>query len=186
MDDSGANLTGSGDVYLNVKFEFNDSAADNYLVISEDFPPNISTTQQVCDLEYQFSVSTFTSTMIGSGWYSWKIGSIGETRENNLRYFAGSTAFDDLDLDSRPIYKKGDRYADEWGAVGIFALSRQVSSVAPFPNPYEEPSEVFESQAMYLGSGVDPYSWKATAGVDNATALNNRILFTAFAIQVSV
>jgi hypothetical protein len=196
MDEPGATLTGSGDVYLNVKFEFivnplyPDGPVD-YMIISETDPPNISTTDRGKDLSYTYNIGIDNNSysMTGSGWYSWKIGSIGSEKRNNLRYFSGvgSIPFNEIDF-SKPIYKKDTKYVDEdgigeWGAVGISVSAFSTFQSAPFPDPYEEPSDVF---FRFNEFGSSTFALKNLAGVGEMEPDQNGTLFIAQAVQTIV
>jgi hypothetical protein len=207
MDDPRASLTGTGDVYLNVRFEFiqepNKVTVHNYrLVISASSPPNISTTNEGRDLKYTRSIySSKPYIMTGSGWYSWKIGSIGSVRQNNLRYFSGVGYFpqssikpaykSDIDF-SKPIYKKVTYGVDEngdkqWGAVAIEISSW---SAAFSISPYEETIfSVFQGINRFnefeyygLGTNFPPFTHQATAGLRNVP-FGDRPLFQALAVE---
>jgi len=160
MDDPRASLTGTGDVFLNVKFEFiqepDEFTVHNYrLALSESNPPNISTVSAGRDFKYSSSIYSLKPVvMTGSGWYSWKIGSIGFVRQNNMRYFSGvgfppgvntrPEYLEDIDF-STPIYKKktyafdgsnesGDK---QWGAVEI-STNGYSNAVSTADLPFEE------------------------------------------------
>jgi len=201
MDEPGATLTGSGDVYLNVKFEFivnplYPGGPVDYIIISETDPPNISTTDRGRDLSYTYDTESEDYSMTGSGWYSWKIGSIGSVKQNNLRYFSGvgSIPFNQIDF-SKPIYKKDTKYVDkdgigEWGAVGISVVSTEVVQSAPLADPeYEAAGASFGRYDEFV----------STAGFDQSLFLNtkyvgviyndpqqNGTVFQAFAIETRI
>ena len=198
MDEPGATLTGSGDVYMNVKFEFivnplYPGGPVDYIIISESDPPNISTTDQGKDLSYTVNLMSGEYSMTGSGWYSWKIGSIGSVKQNNLRYFGGvgEQPFKEIEF-SEPIYKKDTKYVDEngigeWGAVGINVAAFNISQSAPFPNPYEG----FEVVGRFhefgsSGIGMLPFALKNLAGVGQVDPDQNGTLFIAQAIETTV
>ena len=122
MDHPSARLAGFGDVYLNVKFAFDEN---DHFIIDAAMPPFISLTKEGGVITYNRSYATNEVTMENSI-ASWKLGTLERPIKNTFRYFNGyKWQSADVESEGEPIYKKGpgsigyDSFENEWAVVSL-------------------------------------------------------------------
>lgn len=182
MDESGARLTGSGNVYLSMKFVMSSSDPDNYIISDPDQLPTIGTALMGDRLEVDVNVDIRSIT--NSGWVSWKIGNIADGTTNYMRYFTGhDERWNDYDVENGPIYKKGTFYPGppkEWGLSVINLMSVNYVNQVFAGGDLDLPLESSVATGSYCRLSENARAAGSDAG--NGTAFNALLVETVVAI----
>lgn len=173
MDSSTATLTGTGDVYLNARFNIIDNVFTDPLIWTLE-SAYIGFTMESSQMSYTEDIETGDLTL-ENGWFSWKIGSIGDSAVSNMAYYSGYEIFSDEDFIDGPIYEEGTFFTGEWGIARIDVYS--IASTGFGDGDGEEAPQPLGSYPLFENDSP-PGMWNA-----EALAGNSGGLLKAFAVR---